>query len=504
MTPTDDDPIGQPTRSDKLTPQLIRLAVAVMFGAFAVQLDATMVNVAFNTFLKDFNASLSAVQWVGTAYLLAMAMVIPLTGWAVERFGARTTWICSLCAFLLGSVLCGIAWSVPSLVAFRVVQGLGGGMIIPLAQTILAQAAGPARLGRVMAAVGVPAILGPVLGPELGGLIISDLSWRWIFYVNIPVCLIGVRAAMRTMSGGRAARSTPPKLDLLGLALLSPAVAALVYGLYEAGSSGDFTNARALVPLLAGAALALLFIAKTLRTRIEPILDLRLLRQRGFAASSALVLVSGVSLFGATVLLPLYFQQVRGYTPLHAGVLLIPQGIGLGLSLIISGGLSDKVNPRPTALVGLLLAAAGSLVSTSARPPACWSSASQWPYQAWASARHSSPCSPRRCAGCVPTRSPEPPPACGSSSNSAPPPASQCSWSCCNASPPARRQARRARPTPSPRPSGGPSPSPCSPASPRSSCHRRPRSKPVPGPRPRPLPPQSSEQWLDGPGQRDV
>jgi EmrB/QacA subfamily drug resistance transporter len=360
---TTDSSAGQ-TPPDKLSPQLIRLAITIMFGAFAVQLDATMVNVAFNTFLKDFNSTLSTVQWVGTAYLLAMAMVIPLTGWSIERYGARAMWMFSITAFLAGSILCGVAWSVPSLIAFRVLQGIGGGMIIPLAQTILAQAAGPERLGKVMAAVGIPAILGPVLGPVLGGLIISDLSWRWIFYVNIPVCLVGLWAALRTMSGERPVHAAPPKLDVLGLALLSPGIAALVYGLSEAGSRGSFTDGHVIVPIVAGVALLLIFVAKTLRTRIEPILDLRLFRSRGFASSSALVFISGISLFGATVLLPLYFQQVRGYTPLHAGVLLIPQGVGLGLSLMIAGDLTDKVNPRPLALVGLLLAAAGSLVFT--------------------------------------------------------------------------------------------------------------------------------------------
>lgn len=365
MTTSTNPPSGRASAPpDKLSPELIRLAIAIMFGALAVQLDATMVNVAFNTFLKDFHSPLATVQWVGTAYLLAMAMVIPLSGWSSRRFGSRNMWIFSLAAFLVGSILCGVAWSALSLIVFRVVQGIGGGMIIPLAQSILAQAAGPERLGRVMAAVGVPSILGPVLGPILGGLIISDLSWHWIFYVNIPVCIVGIWAAWRTMGSASRGSADAPKLDVFGLALLSPGIALLVYGLSEAGSRGSFTDAHVLIPVVIGVVLLLVFAWHALRTRIEPILDLRLFRSRGYATSTAMVFISGLALFGATVLLPLYFQQVRGYTPLHAGILLIPQGVGMGLALMVAGDLADRMNPRPIALTGMILAAAGTAVFT--------------------------------------------------------------------------------------------------------------------------------------------
>jgi EmrB/QacA subfamily drug resistance transporter len=354
---------------DKLDKGLLRLAGAIMFGALAVQLDATMVNVAFNTLLRDFHSTLSTIQWVGTAYLLAMAMIIPVTGWSIERFGAKTMWMTAVTVFLIGSILCGIAWSAPSLIIFRVVQGLGGGLILPLAQTILAQAAGPERLGRVMAAIGVPAILGPVLGPVLGGLIISDLSWHWIFYVNVPVCLIGLWYAARVMpSTPRQARSARQKLDVLGLALLSPGIALVVYGLSEAGTKASFDNTSVYGPLAGGLVLLIAFIAHALTTKIEPLMDLRLFRARGYSTSVAVIFLSGLALFGATTLLPLYYQQVRLYTPLHAGVLLIPQGVGLGLSLIIAGDLADKINPRGITIVGLLLAAAGTVVYTQLSP----------------------------------------------------------------------------------------------------------------------------------------
>src|SRR5262245_2993077 len=201
--------------TDRLPRDLRALALAVMLGAVMVGLDATMVNVALDTLAREFHTSLATIQWVSTAYLLALATVIPLSGWAIERFGARRTWTVSLVLFTGGSVLCGFAWSAGSLIAFRALQGLGGGMITPLMQTILARSAGPERLPRAMAAIAVPAMLAPVLGPTLGGLIVNSASWRLIFLINVPICLIALFASRRvTMPDTRRQRSAP--LDVRG------------------------------------------------------------------------------------------------------------------------------------------------------------------------------------------------------------------------------------------------------------------------------------------------
>jgi MFS family permease len=183
-------------------------------------------------------------------------MVIPASGWAAERFGARTMWVVSTVLFTAGSMLCGLAWSAGSLILFRVVQGIGGGLILPLMQTILAQAAEPQRLARVMAAVGVPAMLAPVLGPMLGGLTVSDASWRLIFYINVPICLATL-LAIRRVQLPDTRRPGAMRLDLPGLILLSPALATLVYGLSQAGAHGSFSHTHVLVPVGAGIALLL-------------------------------------------------------------------------------------------------------------------------------------------------------------------------------------------------------------------------------------------------------
>jgi len=346
-----------------IPPELRRLALAIMLGAFMVSLDMTMVNVALNTLARTFTTSVTTIQWVATGYLLALAVSIPMTGWAIERFGARTSWVASLLMFIGGSVLCGLAWSSGSLIAFRVLQGFGGGMLIPLAQTILAQAAGPDRLGRVMAVVGIPAMLGPVLGPVLGGVIVTDVSWRVMFYINVPVCLAAVAAAYRVAMPGKPADGGGARLDVAGLALLSPGLAAIIYGLAEVGSHGGFADLHVVVPIAAGAALLVAFAVHALRSR-DPIIDLRLFRARAFSAASALVLLFTMAMLGIQLLLPLYYQQVRHESALDAGLLLAPRGIGMAVALVIAGKLTDRIGPRPIVLAGLVLSGLSTLAYT--------------------------------------------------------------------------------------------------------------------------------------------
>src|SRR3954454_7116562 len=231
---------------------LLRLASVVVLGTIMSILDTTIVNVAIETLGRDLGASLSSIQWVSTGYLLALATVIPLTGWSMERFGGRRMWMLSVVLFLLGSTLCGLAWSTGSLILFRVLQGFGGGMIMPIGQAILAQAAGPQRMGRIMSVIGVPTLLGPILGPVIGGLIVDNVSWRWIFFVNLPVGAIALALAARILPGAEVGRARP-SLDLRGLLLLSPGLAALVYGLSEFGIEGGLGSAKVIVGLVAGA-----------------------------------------------------------------------------------------------------------------------------------------------------------------------------------------------------------------------------------------------------------
>ena len=225
-------------------------------------LDTTVVNVAINTLSRDFSTDLATIQWIVTGYTLALATVIPVTGWAADRFGTKRLYMLSIGLFLAGSALSGAAWSAESLIAFRILQGLGGGMLMPAGMTILTRAAGPQRVGRVMAIIGVPMLLGPILGPILGGWLVDDVSWRWIFFINLPIGIAALVASLRGSS--RATRPQPAeRFDVLGLALLSPGLALLIYGLAQSASSGGFGSPEVWGPALTGAALLIVLRAGT-------------------------------------------------------------------------------------------------------------------------------------------------------------------------------------------------------------------------------------------------
>jgi EmrB/QacA subfamily drug resistance transporter len=359
MTSQLTQPEQRPAR--QVPPSLVKIIAVVMLGALMMQLDMTMTTIATRTLVRDFHSTLSTIQWVTTGYMLAMAATIPLAGWALERFGARRVWTTSIAVFLLGSVLCGLAWSPGALIAFRVLQGLGGGMVMPVGQAVLVRAAPPEKFGRVMAAMGVPAMVGPVLGPVLGGVLVTGLTWRWIFYINVPVCLAALALSGRSIPS--AAAPGRSRLDWLGLALLSPGCAAIVFGLAQSSQYHGFGDARVLVPLVAGLALLAAFSVNALRIPYA-LIDLRLFARRGFASASATMFVSGFVLFGAMGALPLYYQIARGDSAEHAGLLLIPLGVGMGLSLLVAGRLADSISPRAIALAGLAFTVVGTFVYT--------------------------------------------------------------------------------------------------------------------------------------------
>jgi EmrB/QacA subfamily drug resistance transporter len=337
---------------DRLDPRVLRTAMAIIVGGIAVIFDTTIVSVALHELGTDLHAGVDTIQWVSTAYLLAMFVAIPVAGWAQQRVGGKRLWLAALAVFLLGSVLCSFAWDAGSLIAFRVVQGLGGGVMMPLMVTMIMQAAHGQNLGRLMAAVSLPTALGPILGPVLGGVILHWLDWRWLFLVNVPLCLVGLVAAARVLEPDGPV--TRVRLDWVGLLLLSPAVVGVIYGLSNV-ADGGFGQSAVLGPVLAGAVLLLAFLVHAVRRPADPLVDVRLLSHRPLAASSALMFLAGAVLYGAMLLLPLYYQQVRGGTALAAGLLLIPQGVGALVSRTTAGRLTDQVGPRWVAVAGFVV-----------------------------------------------------------------------------------------------------------------------------------------------------
>lgn len=335
---------------------LLRLMGVLLVGASVALLDTTIVAVAIDDLTIALDTTVRTAQWATTAYLLAMAAAIPMMGWLADRWGPRRVWLVTLGAFLAGSILCALAWSIESLIAFRVLQGLGGGLILPLVQAILADAAGPRRVGRVMGLIGVPGQLAPILGPVLGGIILASLGWRWIFLVNVPLCLLAIVLAHRHLHPPATQR--PVELDWLGALLIVPATVAILAGLSAIGDrSAASAVPRALLPV--GAVLLAGFVVHARRRGDQALLDLRLFRHRSFSVATWMMFLSGVCLYGPMLLLPLFYQRARGLPVAEAGWLLAPQGLGLMAGLWVAGRYADRIGPRIVALRGTVLAGAG-------------------------------------------------------------------------------------------------------------------------------------------------
>jgi EmrB/QacA subfamily drug resistance transporter len=337
---------------DKIDRRVLIVSGVVMLGAVMTILDTTIVNVALATLGHDLHSTVAQIQWVVTGYLLALAAVIPVTGWAGRRFGAKQVYIVSVVLFTVGSALCGLATSLPELILFRVLQGAGGGMVMPIGMQMMAEAAGPKRMGRVMSIVAVPMMLAPILGPTIGGLLIQNLSWRWIFYVNVPIGVITVFAALRTLPWAKPGDAG--RLDWRGLVLMSGGAALLTYGLAEIGSTGGFSSVKVVAPILIGLGLIALFVVSALHVP-RPLLDVRLYRRPTFASASVAMFALAAALFGGMILMPLYWQGVRHEDVINAGLLMAPQGLGAAVAMPLAGKLSDRYGGGPIALIGVLV-----------------------------------------------------------------------------------------------------------------------------------------------------
>jgi EmrB/QacA subfamily drug resistance transporter len=343
-----------PAASDRIEPWVWKICGIVIVGSIMSILDTTIVNVALDRLGRELHTTIANIQWVVTGYLLSLAAVIPISGWAARRFGTKQVYLASLVLFTAGSILCGVASSATELIVFRVVQGIGGGLILPLGQLMMATAAGPRRMGRVMSVVAVPAMLAPILGPALGGIILDNASWRWIFFVNVPIGMVAIVLGLRGLPRGE--KQDAGRLDLLGLLLLVTGMPLVTYGLAEVGKTGGFSSAKVIVPIVGGLLLVGLFIAHA-RRAARPLLDVHLYRRATFASASITTFCLGAALFGAMILLPLYYQQVRHESVLDTGLLVGFQGLGAAIAMPISGRLTDRIGGGPLAVAGVIVTA---------------------------------------------------------------------------------------------------------------------------------------------------
>jgi len=352
-----------------MSSSLPRLIAVVLLGGMLGILNSTMVAAGLDTLAAAFDASLSTIGWVSTGFLLAVTATIPVTSWAVDRFGGRRLWLSGLLLFLAGSLGAGLAWDAGSLIAFRVVQGVAAGVLDPLVLTLLARAAGPQRAGRVMGLMGVVLSLGPVLGPMLGGALIQAFSWSWMFLLNVPVGVLAFVLALRVIPADDPS-SRSARLDVLGLALLAPGFAALVLALSQYAEQGAFGAWPVLVPLVIGAVLLAGYGAHARRG--EPLIDPRLFARRPFTAAVLVMGLVGLATFATLFALPLFFQQAHGVGALASGALVAPVGLGAAVAMPVAGRLSDRLGARGPALGGAAVAVLGGLAFTRFDAGTAW------------------------------------------------------------------------------------------------------------------------------------
>ena len=340
-------------------------AAIIALGSIASILSSTTVNVAIPTLQRVFNADLTAVQWVISGYLLGLAAVIPVSGFLSERFGAKRVYLGTLCSFIAASLLCGVAWSIESEIAFRVIQGMAGGMVMPVGMTMLMRMTPIQERGRMMGFLGVPMLLAPAVGPALGGLLIQYFDWQWIFWLNIPVCALALAFGIRGLQDSE--RAPTGRLDVIGLVLCTPGVVAIIYGLTKASGGAGWGSVEVLGSIVGGVLLIAAFAAWELRQR-EPLLDLRIFRDAAFSASSVVNVILAAGLFGAVFIVPVFLQQVQGYGTLNAGLIIGAQGLGAAFVMPVSGWLTDRYGARIVVFAGLAVLAIASTFLTTITP----------------------------------------------------------------------------------------------------------------------------------------
>ncbi len=328
--------------------------MAVVVGMIMVILDSTVINVAMPNLIDYFDTTVSTMQWSITAYTLALSAVIPLAGWLTDRYGAKRIFLITIVLFTLGSVLCALAQTSEQLILYRVIQGLGGGMVSPIGMAMIFKLAPPDKQGSIMGVLGVPMMLAPAIGPTLSGFLVEYASWHWIFLINLPIGIIALLIGIKKLP--KFEQKSVPALDMFGMVLAPITFASLAYAVSEGGK--DWGSTQTVTGLIVGGVALLLFIIAELRHK-QPLLELRVFGSSDFTRGMLTFWLSMMALFGSFLFVPMYLQTVKGFSPMESGLMSIPQVLMSGLFMPIGGKLFDKIGARPLAVIGLCLVGGG-------------------------------------------------------------------------------------------------------------------------------------------------
>ena len=345
---------------NKIPNSVLVIAWVVVFGAMAPLLDSTMMNIAINNLVKSFNSSVTTVQWTITCYLLATGVAVPFSSWLLNKFDGKYVFMTGEILFGIGSVLSALSPNIQFLIGARLIQGFAGGLIMPLLTTLLVQTAGAAVMGQMMATVGLPMILGPLFGPVIGGIILKFLSWHWIFWINVPVTLISLALIIWKMPNYPAQNKTA-KMDFIGIFLLIASTSSIIYGVVKAAHAANFTNQTTVTFLVIGLIAMGLYIIWAFFRRDKAVLPIKLFAFHSFSGSVAGLFIAGTVLNGAMLLLPLFFQNVRGMSVIMAALALVPQGVGMLISRPLTGRLTDSIGAKYVVLTSVLITFVGTL-----------------------------------------------------------------------------------------------------------------------------------------------
>jgi len=329
---------------------IIAPLLAVIIGTFMVLLDSTVVNVALPTLVQYFDSPLHAIHWSIAAYTLALSAVIPLAGWMSDKFQPKRVFLISIGLFTIGSVLCAFAQTAEQLIGFRVLQGVGGGMVSPIGMAMVYRLAPPDKRGSVIGMFGIPLLLAPTLGPVISGWLIEFVSWQWIFLINLPIGVIGLLVGLKHLP--LFPEKEAPSLDITGMILGPLAFAMITFGVSEGGV--NWTSVKTLSGLFMGGIALVLFIWSCLR-RDQPLLELRAFKSVDFTRGIIISWFMQTAMYGSALLFPLLLQQIRDFTPLTTGLILLPQAVGSMIFMPMAGKLFDRVGARPPLLAGMTL-----------------------------------------------------------------------------------------------------------------------------------------------------